>query len=242
MRTTRIPLGPVHTISAVLALLVIVAGPMELAAAARTIVFRSASGRAIEATLNEAAQEGAPAVVLVGMLGHSRQDWQEIGQQMADARITTLAIDLPAAVVPGDPGVLSGWADEVRGAVAYLVTTGEARPGGVGIMGAALGASLAAVAAAGSPQVGSLVLVSPVLDYRGLRIENAMRQYGARPAYLMASRQDPYAARSARDLAKNPPGVREVLIADVPASGTVLLEREPDLVRLAIEWFHRTLG
>jgi pimeloyl-ACP methyl ester carboxylesterase len=215
---------------------------IDLGAAGRTVTFRSPSGRVVEASLNEASQRPASAVVLVGMLGHSRNDWEAIAERLADARITTLAIDLPGSVVPDDPAVLARWSDDVRGAVSFLAGRAETKPGAVGVLGAALGASLAVVAAASDPQVRSLALISPTSDYRGLRIDNALRQYGARPAYMVASRQDPYAARSVRELAKNAPGIREVQMAEVAANGTTLLGREPDLVRLVIEWFQRTLG
>jgi dienelactone hydrolase len=216
--------------------------PVVADAAARTVTIRAASGRTFDASLNEASQRPAPAVVLVGMLGKSRDDWQAIAQRFADARVTTLAIDLPGSVVPEDPKVLSAWSDDVRAAVTYLVGRPETKPGAIGILGASLGASLAAVAAGAEPVVRSLVLVSPTAEYRGLRLEGPMRQYGARPAYLLASQLDTYSARTVRDLAKNPPGIRETQLSDTSAHGTVLLAREPDLVRLIIEWFQRTLG
>jgi len=216
--------------------------PPVLLAAARTVTFRAPNGRMVEASLNESAQRPSSAVVLVGMLGHSRDDWQAVAQRLADARITTLAIDLPGAVAPDDPAVLAAWSDDIRGALSYLAARPETRPGALGVLGAALGASLAVVAAATDSQVRSLALVSPTSENRGLRIENALRQFGSRPAYLVASRLDPYAARSVKELAKNPPGIREVQMAEAAASGTVLLAREPDLVRLVIEWFQRTLG
>jgi dienelactone hydrolase len=233
--------GAASVVALVLAVLVL-SDTRDVDAAARTVLFRSFTGKTIEASLNEASQRPAPAVVLVGNLGHPRDDWQAIAQRMADARITTLAIDLPGAVLPGDPALLSGWSDEVRAAVNFLASRPDTRPGAIGILGASLGASLAAIAASADLQVRSLALVSPVSDYRGLRIENALRQFGARQAYLVASRQDPYAARSARELAKNGPGPREVQLTDVAGNGTSLLIREPDLVRLVIEWFQRTLG
>lgn len=214
----------------------------DVVAAERTVIFRSPSGRSIEADLNESAQRPAPAVVLVGMLGHSRDDWQAIGQRLADARITTLAIDLPGAVVPDSPGALVSWADDIRGAVAFLSSRPETRPGAIGVLGASLGASLAVLAGSEDAQIRALALVSPVTDYRGLRIEGPLRLFGARPAYLVASRLDTYSARSARELARNGPGPREVQMAEYPGAGTVLLTREPDLVRLIIEWFQRTLG
>ncbi len=242
MPATRLPLGLLQVVVVATAVAMIVGEPINLSAAARTVAFRSPSGRVVEATLNEASQRPAPAVVLVGMLGHSRDDWQAVAERLADARITTLAIDLPAAVVPGDPGALASWSDDVRGAVSYIVARPETKAGAVGVLGASLGASLAVLAAAGDPQVRSLALISPTSEYRGLRIDNVLRQFGARPVYMVASRQDPYAARSVRELAKNPPGPREIQMAEVAANGTVLLTREPDLVRLVIEWFQRTLG
>ena len=86
------------------------------------------------------------------------------------------------------------------------------------------------------------MLVSPSLDYRGVRIETALRQYGARPALLMASLRDPYAARSVRELTREAPGPREARWAESRAHGTALLASEPDLVRALVEWFQRTLG
>jgi hypothetical protein len=70
----------------------------------------------------------------------------------------------------------------------------------------------------------------------------AMRQYGARPALLMASLHDPYAARSARELAKDAPGPRELRWSETTAHGTLLLAQDADLVRALVEWFQRTLG
>ena len=176
------------------------------------------------------------------MLGHSRDDWQQIAQRLADARLTTLAIDLPGAVPPGDSETLAGWSGDVRAAINFLASRAETKPGAIGVLGASLGASLGTIAAAADPQVRSLLLVSPVTDYRGLRIEAALREFGARPAYLIASRQDSFSARSSRDLAKNPSGPREVRISDVAGNGTALLTRDPDLVTAVIEWFQRTLG
>src|SRR5690606_25050830 len=107
---------------------------------------------------------------------------------------------------------------------------GEVRPGAIGLAGASLGANLAAVAAAGDGLIRSIALVSPSLDYRGVRIEGAMRQYGGRPALLVASQHDPYAARSVRELAEDAPGPRQIRWSEVTAHGTVLLQRDPDLV------------
>ena len=90
--------------------------------------------------------------------------------------------------------------------------------------------------------VRSLVLVSPSLEYRGVHIDGPMKQYGGRPALLLASNHDPYAARSAREIAKDPPGTRETRFSDITAHGTILLARDGEMVRALIEWFQRTLS
>ena len=136
------------------------------------------------------------AVVLVPMLGRSRDDWQVVAQRLADASITALAIDLPGVSIPADPQSLASWHHDIGAAVAFLAgRPADVRAGSIGIAGASLGANLAAVAAAADPSVRSIALVSPSLDYRGLRIEEPMRLYGARPALLMASLQDPVRRR-----------------------------------------------
>ena len=111
----------------------------------------------------------------------------------------------------------------------------------IGVAGVSLGANLTLVAAVRDPRIRSIALVSPSLDYRGVRIESLMAQYGARPASLMASVHDPYAARTVRALAQDSSGVREVHWSSAPAHGAVLLSRDADLARSLVEWFQRTL-
>jgi hypothetical protein len=98
------------------------------------------------------------------------------------------------------------------------------------------------LAAAADTGIRSVALVSPSLDYRGVRIELPFAQYGSRPALLIASVHDPYAARSIRTLAQDASGTREVRWSNVPAHGSPLLARDGDLVRLLVEWFQRTLA
>jgi dienelactone hydrolase len=210
-------------------------------AAGRGVSFRAEDGRTINAIVFESSSRPAPAVVLIPMLGRPKDDWDPVAQRLADANILALAIDLPSHADPGDSTVLGGWSADVRAAVSYLSSRQDVRAGSIGVAGASLGANLAALAAAGLQTVRSLALVSPSLDYRGVRIEGAMKQYDGRPAMLIASRHDPYAARTIRELAKDPPGTRETRFSETAAHGTVLLMRDPDLIRALVDWFQATL-
>jgi dienelactone hydrolase len=212
-------------------------------AAGREVMLRTADGRTIAALLFDARQRPAPAVVLAPMLGRPKNDWQTVAEQLAEANIGALAIDWPATTAPADPSEWQRWHEPIGAAVAYLTAhPTEVQPGAVGAAGASLGANLTVLAAAADPRIRSIALVSPSLDYRGVRIELPFSQYGPRPALLMASVHDPYAARSIRVLAQDTSGTRDVRWSSVPAHGTVLLARDGDLVRLLVEWFQQTLG
>jgi hypothetical protein len=210
-------------------------------AAGTLVTFPSPSGRLVTGLLTEADQEIAPAVILVPMLGRPKEDWQPVADRLAAGGVHALAIDLPALVLPSDSRELVAWSDDIRAAVSFLAGRGDVMPGSVGLAGASLGANLVAVAAAADLGVRSIALVSPSLDYRGVRIAGAMQLYGARQAFFVASVQDPYAARSVRELQEIGDGSREVRWSYVPAHGTALLSLDLDLVRSLVEWFQRTL-
>jgi len=215
----------------------------SLGAAGRVVTFRAADGGTVTGLMMDARNRPAPAVVLVPMFGRTKDDWQAVAQRLAEANIHALAIDLPAMDLPDDPAELTRWHERIGAAVAYLAgRPGDVSAGAIGVAGASLGANLAVAAAAADPGIRSIALVSPSLDYRGVRIKALLTQYGARPALFMASVHDPYAARSVRTLAQDVSGAREVQWSSVPAHGTVLLARDPDLVRSLVEWFQRTLG
>jgi dienelactone hydrolase len=215
--------------------------PLPVFAAGRAISFRAEDGRTVSAIVFEPLQRPAPAVVMVTMLGRPKDDWDAVGERLAEANMLALAIDLPGQSDPGDPKVLAGWSADVRAAVSYLSSRPDVRAGNIGIVGASLGASLAALAAADLGTVRALALVSPALEYRGVRMEAAMKRFGSRPALLVASSHDPYAARTVRDLAKDAADTREVRLSDATAHGTLLLMRDPDLVHALADWFQRTL-
>jgi acetyl esterase/lipase len=226
----------------VVAALIVLAQPAP-SAAGRQVTFRGLDGRTVTGLFMESRDRPAPAVILVPMLGRPKDDWQAVAQHFADANINALAIDLPATVLPADPGELAHWHENVLAAVAYLTTrTSDVRGGAIGVAGASLGANLAVIAAVSDSSIRSIALVSPSLDYRGVRIGGPLRDYGARPALLMASVHDPYAARSVRELAHEAAGPRDVRWSEAAAHGTVLLARDPDLVRSLVEWFQLTLG
>ena len=211
-------------------------------AASQRVSLRTDDGLTLAATWYEPPSRPAPAVIFVHMLQKSRRDWDQVATQMAAEGIGGLAVDLRGhGESPGSPQDYTGMVQDVRAARRFLSSRSEVTPSRIGIAGASIGASLAALAAADDPAVVSLALLSPSLDYRGLRLDQAIKKYGARPVLLVAGDDDGYAVRTARDLEKAGGGVREVIVLPRAGHGTAMLAGDADLGRRLLEWFRRTL-
>lgn len=207
------------------------------------VTFEADDGVRLEGTLYEPAFRSRGAVVLVHMLTRDRHDWDRVGERLAIRGIAAFAFDLrghgeSGGARPGDP---AEYTRDVSAALRYLDEHPEVSAGRLGVAGASLGANVGVTVAAGRENVVSLALLSPSLDYRGLRIEAAMRRYGPRPALLVSSIEDAYASRSVRSLAEIGPGTREIVSLDYAGHGAVMLVRRPDLVDTLVDWFSRTL-
>jgi dienelactone hydrolase len=207
------------------------------AATSRRITVRTDDGVTLTGTYFEASRRPAPGIVLLHMLTRNHDDWQAAGSRLADAGYAVVAIDFRNA---GDADAASLELD-VRAAKAFLRERAEVIPSSLGIAGASIGANMAVIDAADDSAVQAIALLSPGLDYRGLRTETAMKKFGARAALLVSSTKDPYAWRSVRALAAIGTGTRQVRLSDVVAHGTVLLQKDPDLVGALVDWFKRTL-
>jgi len=215
-------------------------------AGTQRVTIRTDDGISLAATWYEPGTRLAPAVVLVHMLHKNRRDWDAVASRLASEGIGALALDLrghgeSSGTLPEGEADYSVLVRDVTAARKYLASRGDVAPSRIGIAGASIGANLAVLEASADPAVVSVALLSPSTDYRGLRIDAAMKKYGARPALLIASDDDAYASRSVKELQKAAGGTREVLILNHAGHGTSMLGHDPDLARTLVDWFHRTL-
>ena len=144
----------------------------------RRVTLRAADGAALSAAYYEPSRRPAPAIVLLHMLGRSHTDWEAAASQLSDAGFAVLALDFRGGA---DVGALP---IDVRAAKAFLRERPEVIPTAIGIAGASIGANLALLDAADDPGVMSIALLSPGLDYKGLRTEAAMKKYGGQVCAL----------------------------------------------------------
>lgn len=228
------------TAVALVALLML--APVSARAAGRPIRLVSADGTPLAAMLYEAPRRPAPAVVLVHMYLRSQVDWDGLATRLQAGGMTALAVDLRGhGASGGNPAPSRAMAGDVSAAVAWL----GAQPGAAGpiaIVGASLGAGVGLLAAVDAPAVRGVALLSPSLDYRGLRIDASLvRRLDGRPVFLAASARDPYALRTIRDLVEGDSGPVEQRVSDAPAHGTALLAADPGVESALVDWLRRTL-
>ena len=226
---------------AMVVLAVVLASPAE--GAGTRVTFASLDGTTLAAEFFEASNRPAPGVVLVHMLSRSNSDWHGLPDRIRDAGISALAIDLRGhGNSSGSPGELPAMVQDVRAAAQWLATRGNVRSDAIAIVGASLGASLALLAAVELPAVRAIGLLSPSLDYRGLRTDTGLvKRLGARTLWLSASTEDPLALRTLRDFAAETSGPREQMVSTAAAHGTLLLERDGEVGRALVDWLRRSL-
>jgi dienelactone hydrolase len=231
----------------VLAVLVALVLARAAFAGTQQVTIRTEDGVSLAGTWYEPEARQAPAVILVHMLHRTRHDWDPVATRLASEGIGALAIDLrghgesSGDIEESDAPDYSALVRDVAAARRYLASRSDVQQSHVGIAGASIGANLAVLEASADPSIASLALLSPSVDYRGLKIEAAMKKYGGRPALFVASDEDPYAVRSSKELQKAGGGIRELLVLSRAGHGTAMLSRDADLARAIVDWFHRTL-
>jgi len=220
-----------------------VAAAGSAAASSRAVTFGSLDGTTLAGELYEASNRPAPAVVLVHMLTRTRADWDGLARQLQDAGLTALALDLRGhGASAGSTQALPAMVSDVRAATEWLAARPGVRPGAIVLVGASLGANLALLAAVDLPAVRGVAVVSPSIDYRGLRTDTALlKKLGGRPVWMAASTGDPLALRTMRDFAAEASGPREQHVAEGQSHGTLLLMASPDVRVALVDWLRRTL-
>ncbi len=229
-------------LGALLLLVGLASTPAAAGAAAQPVQLLTADGVTIAAALYQAAGD-APAVVLVHMFTRTKEDWRPFAERLQAAGLTALAIDLRGHGASGGVSTPApAMALDVQAAIGFLAGRSGGR--GIAIVGASLGASAAIMAAAESPAVRGVALLSPASDYRGVRIDAALRKYAGRPMFLVASTEDPLAARTVRGLVGGPAPIaaREQRLSLVAAHGTQILDRDPDVAAALVDWLRRTVS
>lgn len=196
-----------------------------------------------------AGHEGQPAVLLLHMMPATRESWRAFSEKLNAAGFQTVAIDLRGhGESAGGPKGYKAFSDaehqaSINDAAAAIDFLRVKNPAKIFIVGASIGANLALqFAAEHADDIEGAVLLSPGLDYRGLRTEPFIsRLREGKRAYFAASRDDPYSAETVEELfAKTPAGIKkEIKIFEKAGHGTAMFDVEPSFMDDIVLWFQQ---
>ena len=241
----------------------LVAAQLAPAQNVRQVRLTTADDVSIAAAYYPAPQKLAPAVVLVHGAGQTRDDWLPFvpallrqgyavllfdlrGHGQSNRRITARGPDLvdPRNFTERDYAAMTL---DLNAAVDWLTEQAEIDAKHIALIGAGIGANLALRYATINDDVAGVALVSPGLNYRGIRTDDAIKKYGPRPLRMFASKGDALAFESAKQLLQfrkdegQSAGEKELTVCSGDLFGLELLKGVPEVAPLLLGWLREVL-
>ena len=217
------------------------------------ILFSSDDGVRIAATLYPANETSPPGLLLVHMLGSDHTAWRAFAVKAQRQGFMCLAFDIRGhgKSTTQDGKTISyrrftteDWQaalNDIDAAKRALLEHG-ADPANLALVGASIGANLALNYAAQSRDFHALVLVSPGLDYKGVRTGDAITAYGKRPVLLIATEGDSYSASSCTTLKNAAAGLCELREYPGTAHGTDIFDVSRNATEHVFLWLSQVLA
>jgi dienelactone hydrolase len=213
------------------------------------VKLKTEDGFTIIGTYYVPAGEKLPSLILLHMLGRTRSDWEQFAKRLKKEGYAVLSIDLRGH---GESTDQKGkdrsyrdfseeeWRDtvkDIQAATKFLRRKKEIDPDKISIIGASIGANLALNYADLDKKIRALVLLSPGLNYRGVKTKEAVKRYGARPVLLVASKDDRGSFNAIDELGKLAKGNKKLVKYKKAGHGTRMFGKEsPDLTNAIINW------
>lgn len=236
-------------LSSYLGLLIIVAvfvsgclGQQEVDEISKEIKLKTEDGFAIMGSFYEV--DSNSGVILLHMLNRNRNDWNDLSGKLQKEGYNVLSIDLRGHGQSTDKdGRVVNWQTfsandfnnmvlDVKATKQFLESKGI---GNVSIVGASIGANIAVSYAAEDSEIRTVILLSPGLDYRGVKPDADVKDYGNRSLLIVASEDDEYSAMSSKNLIELAVGKKELKLYENAGHGTKMFSNT-DLDRIIVEW------
>ncbi len=202
-------------------------------------------------------QASARGLLLLHMMPADRTSWRAFAEKVQRAGWHVLAVDLRGhGQSQGGPDGYKNFSDAEHQASRFDVEAGveflkealrsrfqrDSGNGELYLGGASIGANLALQYLAEHADVKAAFLLSPGLDYRGVKTESEARALKpGQSVYFAASRDDQYSADTIQKLSGvTPVGVRkEIKLFETAGHGTTIFEREPQFMDIVVSWLQQ---
>ncbi len=187
-------------------------------ASAELVKFKASDGTILEGDFLKPAPS-KPTVVLLHGYGSNRPEWEPFARFCNSKGLGVLYFDLRGhGKSQGIASDFSKMVSDAGSAVQFLNAKYKIPRSRIGVGGASVGANVAFRYAAQSKEVPFTVLLSPGLNYQGLKTDDLPSVYGSRPLLLASSSGDPNASYSC--------DVLDRMIGD--KSGLIVYREAPD--------------
>jgi len=178
-----------------------------------TVNIRSADGLVLGGIFLPAAQPNSPALLLLHQWQSDRHSYDDFAKRMQAKGFNVLAVDgrgfgestksTDGKTVQAErtAAAVQSMLSDVDAAMKFLADQPNVDRSKIGIVGASYGSSLALIYAADHPNIASVALLSPGLNYFGnMPTEPAIKKYGDRPMFLVAAEDDKESADAVNKL------------------------------------------
>jgi dienelactone hydrolase len=230
----------------------------------RTVRLTTADDVGVIATYYPSDRERAPAVLLLHALNRDRSEWKEFAALVQRNGMAALAIDFRGhgestrkltAAGPVELKLqdftgrdLQNMLLDVEAAVDWLQEQSEIDKKHIALIGASFGANIALRYAALNEDLAGVALLSPGINYRGIRTDDVIRQLGAMPLRVFVSRNDAFAFESSKHLIeiRKESGVsttdKELTICTGDLHGAAILAGVKNLPQMLVSWLKQVVG
>lgn len=207
--------------------------------------------------------DSVPAVLLLPGYNQLRGEWAAFASYLQRNGIAALTIDLRGQ---GDStrqltaeGVRAlrheqfGTRDfqnmqlDAEAAVSWLQDQPGIKKSGIAIAGASVGANVALRYIAVNEDIAAILLLSPGINYKGLRTDDVITSVGSRPLRIVVSQYDSFAFESSKRLveirreAGQVADEKELIISTGNRHGTDMLTDVKNLPEILLAWFQQVL-
>lgn len=216
-------------------------------ASARDIYLTTEDEFEIRGTYFEPEDPKGKGVVFFHMLRKERSVWGRMGEKLAKRGFASVSVDLRGH--GESDGSWQGFSeDDFRN----MIYDAQAAKGflrdvysdiKVSYVGASIGANLAILDSCKSGDVEACVLLSPGLDFHGLKVEDVAEDFSV-PFFMIASENDYYSWSSCEKLDKyfcTPKKKREFMRLEEAGHGTNIFEADPNVQEKVIQWLEENI-
>lgn len=199
--------------------------------------------------------QGDKGVLLLHMMPADRKSWVFFAEKLQAKDFKVLAIDLRGhGESQGGPDGYKKFSDaehrasilDVEAGAEFLKSTlrqSSGQEGKLHLVGASIGANFALKYLSDHSEVKSAILLSPGLDYRGVKILGLISALkNDQAVFAVASEDDKYSFDSVKNLFEGVPfsDSRMMKIFKDAGHGTTIFEKEPEFMEEVTDWISKT--